>query len=79
MCVCEHFCSKTEKEIEFNDKINCVMLRTLHSEAMNESPLSVEERQVCVFVCVQLQESIWRPAGAKMAHNLVSVERSVKI
>ena len=36
----------------FNDKINCVMLRTLLSEAMNESPISTEDRQVCVSVCV---------------------------
>lgn len=56
-----------------------VMRKTLSSEAMNESLISMEEGQVCVFVCVQLQEPIWRQAGAKLAHNLVSVERSVKI
>ena len=54
----------------FNDEINGVMLRKLHSEAMNESPIPT----VCVFVCVQLQESIWLQAGAKLARNLVSVE-----
>ena len=55
------------------------MLRTVHSEAMNGSTISKEDRQGCVFVCVQLQGSIWRQAGAKLAHNLVSVKRSVKI
>lgn len=55
------------------------MLRTVRSEAMNESPISKEDRQGCVFVCVQLQGCIWRQAGAKLAHNLVSVKRSVKI
>lgn len=75
MCVCERFSSKMEKEIEFNDKINHVILRTLHLEAMNESPISMEDRQVCV----KLQESIWRQVSAKLAHNLVSLGRSVKI
>lgn len=44
------------------------MLRTLHSEAMNESPIRVEERQVCV--CVSLQESILRQAGAAAQKRL---------
>ena len=73
---------KTAKGIELNNKIDGVMLRTLHSEAMNESPIlrgKVGCLCACVCVCVQIQESIWRHAGAKLAHNLVSVERSVKI
>ena len=47
MYVCKHFHSNTEKDIVFNDEINGVMLRKLHSEAMNESPIPT----VCVFVC----------------------------
>lgn len=46
----EHFCSKEEKQIEFNDEINSVMLRILHSEAMNGGSISTEEALVCVCV-----------------------------
>lgn len=42
---------KTAKGTELNNKIDGVMLRTLHSEAMNESPI-LRGKVGCLCVCV---------------------------
>ena len=77
MFVFQHFSSGIQKELEFNDKLS-VIQRALHTEAMNESP--IPHTSLCVCVCVCATTGVYLAyRGAKLALNLGSVERSVKI
>lgn len=60
------YVSTTEKEIRFNEKITGVMLRRLHTEAMNESPLS---RGLCIYVCATTR----RLFGLQLLPNWLTV------